>query len=156
MICLGKSLLMFSPVQYFIFRFLTFFLFCEQTERISGCKLQTKPKAKWTQSSMSLQWQIRKIEPRSKIYLNAIFTMPPEVDVDSAFFAKLKRKPAVLVQFYLEEGSGSRQAEGHTHGGTVVPTGTSIEISPAKRSITNLRTVNKRRLFCRYSLSYSS
>jgi hypothetical protein len=144
---------------HFFFSLSVFVFFREprQNTNKSGCKLQTKPKAKWTQSSMTLHWQLRKIDPRSKIYLNAIYTLPPEVIVDGALISKLKHKPAVSVQFHLEEGSGSQQAQQGLHDGRrVIPTGTSIEIAPAKRGITNLRTVNKRRLSCRYNLTYTS
>ena len=67
----------------------------------SSCK--TKPKAKWLQSSTTLQWQLSKINPRSKVYLNAIFTLSPEVVVQKSLFARLKCKPRISVQFYHED-----------------------------------------------------
>lgn len=121
----------------------------------SECKLQTKPKAKWSQNGSTLQWQISEIKPRSKIYLNAIFTLP-KVGVDVA--SGLKSKPDIAVKFYINgnsklSNSGGKLSTGYTKDTSHLAT--KIEITPAKRDVKNLRTVYKQRLCCRYHLSFS-
>ena len=123
----------------------------------SGCKLQTKPKAKWSQSGLTLRWQISEIKPRSKIYLNAIFTLPNVIaDVT---LAALKQKPDIAVKFYLKERSQQQQSSGKISNASNENTshlGTGIEIIAAKRGVKNLRRLYKQRLCCSYHLSFSS
>ena len=102
-----------------------------------GCKLLCKPIASFVEKNRTLTWTIGDIN-KSKIYLDAMFTIPTTEAIDGTTSENMKPKLTVQFQVVRKKNASSSIEDGSTN--------TMVTIEPAKQISVVKGTVRKKLL----------